>query len=61
MTAKELRRRKQIVRSIIGSHELEGVVLGESTKRILRGYAKGELSATDLRKRLLKTEAGNED
>lgn len=48
MTTKELNHRKQIVRTVIGSQELEGVPIGAQTKRIFDAFARGEVTVQDL-------------
>lgn len=48
MITAERTQRQQLVREIIGSHELEGVVVTEVTKCLLDTYARGDVSADDM-------------
>lgn len=48
MTTAERTQRQQLVREIIGSHELEGVVVTEVTKCLLDTYARGDVSADEV-------------
>lgn len=48
MITAERTQRQQLVREIIGSHELEGVVVTEVTKCLLDTYARGDVSADEV-------------
>ncbi len=48
MTAAEITQRQQLIRAIIGSHELEGVAVTNATKRLLETFARGDVSADEL-------------
>ena len=48
MTTAERTQRQQLVRAIIGSHELEGVAVTNATKRLLEAFARGDVSADEL-------------
>ena len=44
ITAAERARRRRIVGSVIGTHEMEGLAPDAETRQILNGYAEGELT-----------------
>lgn len=48
MTAAERTKCQQLVRGIIGSHELEGVTVSETIKRLLDVFARGDVSTDGL-------------
>ena len=48
MTAAEITQRQQLIRAIIDSHELEGVAVTNTTKRLLEAFARGDVSADEL-------------
>ena len=48
MITAERTQRQQLVREIIGSHELEGVVVTEVTKCLLDTYARGDVSVDEV-------------
>jgi len=48
MITAERTQRQQLVREIIGSHELEGVVVTEVTNCLLDTYARGDVSADEV-------------
>lgn len=48
MITAERTQRQQLVREIIASHELEGVVVTEVTKCLLDTYARGDVSADEV-------------
>ena len=44
ITIVEKQRRRQIAESVIGTHAMEGLHVDTETRRILDGYAEGELT-----------------
>ena len=48
MTAAELSRRQQIIRTVIGSQELEGMPMNVRMRQVLEAFAQGKISVDDL-------------